>query len=250
MQSVQVLLVAPHMPELAGAAEEVYAVERAEGLVVDRMPPSARRRELLQALRGRCYDVLWFATHGERDGIWLNGDDLLPAGDLIALLRSAGLFGVVLNSCESEELAEALHDATGVDVVCTVSTVADLTAFQTGALFARALGETGDFRAAFDAARPGGAPNFRYVPEYRESLMMSPERYTFSNEELRAIYEAINDIRQRLSVVEIELRYVRQDLDRRKGDLREPSQWWIVAVGIGAGVVLFVLLYLATIGRV
>lgn len=250
MQSVQVLLVAPHMPELAGAAEEVYAVERAAGLVVDRLPPSARRRELVQALRGRCYDVLWLATHGEPDGVWLNEGDLLPAGDLIALVRSAGLFGVVLNSCESEELAEMLHDATGVDVVCTVSAVADLTAFQTGALFARALGETGDFRAAFDAARPGGEPTFRYVPEYRESLMMSPERYTFSNEELRAIYEAINDIRQRLSVVEIELRYVRQDLDRRKGDLREPSQWWIVAVGVGIGAVLFVLLYLATIGRV
>ena len=78
---------------------------------------------------------------------------------------------------------------------------------------------------------------------------MAPERSIFSNEELRAIYDAINDIRQRLSVVEIELRYVRQDLDRRKGDLREPSQWWIVGVGLMLGIGVFFLLYLATAGR-
>lgn len=247
---VQVLLVAPHMSDLEGAAQEIYAIERTPGLIVERLPPDARRRELVQALRSDVYfAVLWFATHGTPAGIWLNQDDLLPSDDLIALVRGSGIRGVMLNSCESAELAEALHDATGVDVICTVAVVADLSAFQTGALFAQALGETGDFRAAFEAARPGGAPTFRYVPEYRETLVMAPERHVFSNEELRAIYDAINDIRQRLSVVEVELRYVRQDLDRRKGDLREPSQWWIVGVGMAVSAALFLLLYLATAGR-
>ena len=247
---VRVLLVAPHMSDLEGAAQEIYAIERMPGLVVERLPPDARRRELVRALRGDVYFVvLWFATHGAPAGVWLNADDLLPGEDLIALVRGSGLHGVVLNSCEGAEIAEALHDATGVDVVCTLTEVADLSAFQTGVLFAQHLGETGDFRAAFDAARPGGAPTFRYVPEYRESLVMAPERSIFSNEELRAIHDAINDIRQRLSVVEIELRYVRQDLDRRKGDLREPSQWWIVGVGLMLGIGVFFLLYLATAGR-
>jgi len=249
MQSVRVVLVAPHMPDLAQAAEEIYAIERTSGLLVDRLPPSARRRELMIALDQRHYDVLWFATHGKTDGVWLNEDDLLPAGDLVALVRNAGLTGVVLNSCDSEKLAEMLHDAANVDVVCTVSEVADLTAFHTGVLFARALGKTGNFRAAFDAARPGGVSVFRYIPEHRESLIMTPEHYTFANNELRAIYEAINDIRQRLSVVETELRYVRKDLDRRRGNLRDPNQWWLLAIGIGIGAVLLALFYLAVAMR-
>lgn len=241
---IQVLLVAPHMSELEGATQEVYAVERMPGLAVERLPPDARRRELLHALRSDVYfAVLWLATHGTAAGVWLNADDLLPSEDLIALTRGSGLQGVVLNSCESAELAEMLHDATGIDVVCTLTDVADMSAFQTGVLFARHLGETGDFRAAFDAARPGGAPTFRYVPEYRETLVMAPERNIFSNEELRAIYDAINDIRQRLSVVEVELRYVRMDLDSRRGDLRAPSQWVIVIVGMLMSVAVFWLLY-------
>lgn len=248
--AVRVLLVAPHIGDLPGATQEVYAVERAVGLLVERLPPDARRRELMQALRPHaCFAVLWMATHGANDGVQLNADDFLPGNDLIALVRGSGLQGVVLNSCASTALAELLHDETGVDVVCTLAEVVDLSAFQTGALFAQALGETGDFRAAFDVARPGGAPTFRYIPEYRESLIMAPERNIFSNEELRAIYDAINDIRQRLSVVEVELRYVRQDLDRRKGDLREPSQWWIVGVGLALGAGVFFLLYLLTLGR-
>lgn len=244
MIGVRVLLVAPHMSELAGAAQEIYAVERMPGLVVERLPPDARRRELVQALRDEVrFAVLWFATHGSEAGVWLNADDLLPGDDLIALVRGSGLQGVMLNSCDSAELAEALHDATGVDVVCTLADVADASAFQTGVLFAQHLGETGDFRAAFDAARPGGVPTFRYVPEYRETLVMAPERNIFSNEELRAIYDAINDIRQRLSVVEVELRYVRTDLDSRRGDLRAPLQWVIVIVGMLMSVAVFWLLY-------
>jgi hypothetical protein len=239
------------MKDLEGAAQEVYAVERAPGLLVERLPPDAKRRELVHTLHGSVrFAVLWFATHGTQAGVWLNEEDCLPGDDLIALVRGSGVRGVVLNTCESAGLAEALHDATGVDVVCTVAQVADSTAFQTGVLFAQALGESGDFREAFEVARPGGSPAFRYVPEYRETLAMAVDRHTFSSEELRAIYDAINDIRQRLSVVEIELRYVRNDLDRRKGDLRDPSQWWIVGLGFAIAAALFLLLYLVMLRQV
>ena len=253
---VRVLLVAPFFPDLAGAAEEVYAIERSTGLVVDRLPPDARRRELVQALGDRCHDVLWFATHGQPDGVLLSEGDLLGVGDLVGMVRSAGLFGVVLNSCESEELAESLHDATGVDVVCSVTQTPDVSAFQMGSLFARHLGELQDFRAAFDAARPGGAPTFRYVPEYRESLVMAPDRYSFSNDELRTIYDAINNIGQRPSVAEVELRYVRQDLNATrqdlnatKNDLRSPGQWWIVAGGLVLSLTVAGLLFFAMRGH-
>ncbi|OGO43043.1 MAG: hypothetical protein A2Z04_08830 [Chloroflexi bacterium RBG_16_57_9] len=172
---------------------------------------------------------------------------MLAVGDLEALVRGACVRGVVLNSCESDELAETLHDATGADVVCTMVAIPDETAFQTAALFAEHLGESGDFRAAYELAKPGGVA-YRYVPEYRESLVMAPERYVFSNEELRTIYEAINDIRQRLSVVEIELRYVRQDLNGRKTDLRVSAQWVIVLFGFLVSLITFILLYFNVTG--
>lgn len=243
MIEVQVLLVAPHMHDLAGVADEVYTIERTPGLGVTRLAPTLRRRELLQALCTETFDVLWFATHGTADGVWLGEADMLAGGDLVGMVRSAGLFGVVLNTCESAALAEMLHDETGVDVVCSVQATPDLSAFQMGVLFALHLGETGDFRAAFDRSRPGADAIFRYIPEYREALVVAPERYVFSTDELRTIYEAINEVRQRLSVVEVELRYVRQDLDGRRGELRAPAQWVIVIVGLLMSLGLFVLLY-------
>lgn len=262
MIEVQVLLVAPHMKDLEGATQEVYAIERTPGLVVERLPPDVRRRELVRTLHDQRHDVLWFATHGDADGVLLGDDHLLPSDDLIGMVRGAGLAGVVLNSCNSARIAEQLHDETGVDVVCTVTDTPDLSAFQTGALFARHLGKTGDFRAAFDAAKPGGAEKFRYIPEYRESLVVAPERVIFSTEELRTIFDAINEVRNRLSVVEVDvryvrqdldnlrgdLRYVRQDLDGRRGDLKAPAQWAIVIAGLLMSIGLFALLWFV-VGR-
>jgi hypothetical protein len=236
------------MSELAGVADEVYAIERTPGLAVNRLPPTLHRREILQALCERVFDVLWFATHGASDGVWLGESDVLGSGDLVGMVRSAGLFGVFINTCDSVHLAEVLHDETGVDVVCTLQAAPDLSAFQMGVLFARHLGKTGDFRAAFNLSRPGDELLFRYIPEYREALVVAPERYTFSTDELRTIYEAINEVRQRLSVVEVELRYVRQDLDGRRGELRAPAQWVIVLVGLLMSLGLFMLLYLV-VGR-
>lgn len=257
MIEVRILLVAPHMNDLAEATQEVYAIERTPGLVVKRLPPDVRRRELVRTLHDQHYDVLWFATHGDADGVLLSDDHLLSSDDLIGIVRGAGLTGVVLNSCNSARIAEQLHDETGVDVVCTVTDSPDLSAFQMGALFARHLGKTGDFRAAFDAAKPGGVEKFRYIPEYRENLIVAPERAVFSTEELRAIFDAINEVRNRLSVVEVdvryvrqdmenlrsEVRYVRQDIDIRRGDLKAPAQWTIVIVGLLMSVGLFALLW-------
>lgn len=246
---VRVLLVAPHMENLAGVAQEIFAIERMPGLAVERLAPDVRRREIVAALRKREHDVLWFATHGDEAGVALSETDVLPADDLVGLVRGAGLFGLVLNSCASVRIAEMVHDATGVDVVCTVADAPDLAAWQVGVLFAQYLGESGNFRTAFDLARPGGPALFRYVPEYRESLVVAPDRSVFSSEELRTIYEAINGISQRLSVVEVELRYVRMDLDSRRGDLRAPSQWMIVLVGLLTSIAVFGLLYFA-MGRI
>lgn len=262
MIEVQVLLVAPHMKDLEGATQEVYAIERTPGLVVERLPPDVRRHELVRALHNQRYDVLWFATHGDADGVLLGDDHLLTSDDLIGMVRVAGLAGVVLNSCNSERIAEQLHDETGVDVVCTVTDTPDLSAFQAGALFAQHLGKTGNFRAAFNAAKPGGVEKFRYIPRYRESLVVAPERVIFSAEELRAIFDAINEVRNRLSVVEVDVRYVRQDMDNlrsevrymRQGldghrdDLKAPVQWGIVIVGLLISIVLFVLLWFV-VGR-
>lgn len=240
---VRVLLVAPHMENLAGVAHEIYTLERTPGLHVERLAPDVRRRELILALRGREYDVLWFATHGDETGLQISDTDVLPAEDLVGLVRGAGLFGLVLNSCSSLNLAEMVHDATGVDVVCTVADTPDLAAWQVAALFAQHLGKLGDFREAFNLARRGGPALFRYVPEYRESLLVAPDRNMLSSEDMRAIFEALNGINQRLSVVEVELRHVRADLDSRRGDLRAPSQWAIVIVGLLMSIAVFWMLW-------
>lgn len=242
-------MVAPHLADLPGVASEIFTIERTAGLLVDRLPPDARHRDLVEKIQENRYDVLWLATHGASEGVLLCDDQVLTAGELTALVQRAGVRGVVLNTCSSDKIAESLHDETGADVVCAVMDVPDRMAYQTAALFGEHLGMTGDFRAAYDAARLGGEQPYRYIPEYRRTLLvMGPERNIFSSEELRAIYDAINEIRQRLVAVETDLRYMRQDIDRRH-DLRGPTQWTIVLFGILISAGMFLLLYLNMVGR-
>lgn len=252
---ISVLLIAPYTPDLPGAAEEVYSIERTPGLAVRRLPPDVRRRDIIQALQAGGFAVLWIAAHGSEAGIELGNGDRLALEDLVPYVRSAGITGVVLNSCSSAEIAEDLHDATGADVVCTVLDVADTVAYQTAALFAGHLARTGDFRAAYDLSKPGGKTDiYRYIPEYRKALNMPAGQ--FSSDELKAIYEAINALTSRMVTVEVELRYLRNDwevfrkerMERR--DVQTPLQWAVVATGAVVSLGLFALLWLAATGRI
>lgn len=161
--ALRVLLFAP-ATDLLLASAEVAQVANTPGLFVrQRQGEITRAAVVREVLNSReRWDVLWFATHGTREGL-LFSDGAITAVSLIPLVRAAGAYLIVLNSCESAAVAEELCSTVGADVIATVISVPDDTAYTTGAYLAHWLAQTGDPRLAYDRSRPGGDSSiYRY----------------------------------------------------------------------------------------
>jgi len=148
---MRVYLVAPRT-DLMFVDAEVQAILRS-GLNVKPRIGNVGHDDLLTDIDSDEYDVFWFCGHTTKDGLLLS-DGPVSSGELTPMIR--GRFElVVLNSCDSQATAQALQNETEASVIATVVDVPDRLSFQTGALFARELAETGDIPTAYYAARPG-----------------------------------------------------------------------------------------------
>lgn len=154
---MNVLLIAPSSSNLPAIDDEINAISVALRPAI--LHGVVTRRVVLDALRGRNWDVVWFATHGDQDGIELS-DGPLSVADLTAVVRASGAWLVVLNTCASRLIGLELHYELGCAVITTQAEIADVTAYQTGALLAQALTESKDPVAAFNASRPGQSVNY------------------------------------------------------------------------------------------
>jgi hypothetical protein len=146
-----VLLIAPDFG-LPAAQDEVRAVSTALHPVI--LNGTVTRHDVLEALRGHAWDVLWLATHGDETGVLLS-DGKLTTADLTAVVRSSGAYLVVLNTCSSRLVGLELHYELDVVVITTQAAVDDVTAYQTGTLLAQALGDGYDIHDAYERSRPG-----------------------------------------------------------------------------------------------
>jgi hypothetical protein len=123
------------------------------------------------------FDIVWFATHGDENGIYLN-DGLVSTAELTALMRTAGVRLVVLNTCVSRPVALAIYDELQIKLVCTIKKLPDRTAFVTATLFARMLTRGYSFREAYEKAKPGNNSTYTFLPPEEED--MPPERKPYS----------------------------------------------------------------------
>ncbi len=148
---MNVLLIAPDSG-LAGAINEVRAVSLALHPVV--LNGQVTRKDVLDALSGHVWDVVWFACHGDQHGIMLS-DAALPISDLTSITRNSEAKLIVLNSCSSRLVGLEIHYELGIDVVCTEADANDLTAYQAGTFLARNLAAGMSVEDAFERSRPG-----------------------------------------------------------------------------------------------
>lgn len=148
---MNVLLIAPDFG-LPAAQDEVRAVSTSLHPVI--LSGTVTRHDVLEALRGHAWDVLWLATHGDETGVLLS-DGKLTTADLTAVVRASGAYLVVLNSCSSRLVGLELHYELDVAVITTQTDIADVTAYQTGTLLALALGDGYDIHDAYERSRPG-----------------------------------------------------------------------------------------------
>lgn len=146
-----ILLLAPssaNAPKVLDEAERVLSSTRAR--VVPLVGETAFD-DLLDAVTGGTFSIFWYCGHLSSDGIELKGDRL-TVSRLASLLR--GRFSlIVLNTCQSNELARRLFAESQVTVVGTVSEVEDLEAFQVGILFLRTFLQTHNAERAYHQVR-------------------------------------------------------------------------------------------------
>lgn len=123
------------------------------------------------------WDIVWFISHGDKNGIWLSRERVTPS-QLIQGIRVSGAKLVVLNTCESFEVASAIHSELRTYLIATFKPVFDQDAFTTGRLLASFLGRGETFPAAFNEAIPGNNADYVYFPgkEDRIPVLPPPER--------------------------------------------------------------------------
>lgn len=156
---MNVLLAAPRT-DLLLADEEVQDV-LGSGLQVATLLGAVTQTELLRKIITGDYDLLWLATHGTAEGIWLS-DGILSASLLASLVR--GRFDTVfLNTCDSRDTAQMLQNETEASIIATIRSVPDKEAYQTGVLFAHWLKITGDVGIAYHNSKPGNNQTYIYL---------------------------------------------------------------------------------------
>jgi hypothetical protein len=156
---MRVLLVAPRTDLLYVQAETQNVIR--SGLEVTPLLGHVTSTQLLSEIQSGSYDVLWFQGHGNSEGIALS-DGFLSASELVPQVRERFRL-VVINTCDSLQMAQMLQEEGNVDVICTIMEAPDRQAFQTGSLLASALSKSGSISAAYMRSKPGGNRLYLYL---------------------------------------------------------------------------------------
>ena len=172
MANTSVLLIAPSKsPGLAALPwvdAEIQSIVNS-GLNI-RLERDVSERTLLELLSNKNYNIIWFASHGSKEGLYLS-DGLISVDALASMLKSCTANYVVLNTCDSVHIAAVISEETGMDVICTVSNVEDRTAWRTAALFATNLARAESVYSAYQRARPTQAGKYIYLPGNRNGVV-------------------------------------------------------------------------------
>jgi hypothetical protein len=183
----RVLVVAPET-DLVMVSAEVMNVVNALGAKILQHPES-NVYGLLNMIN-EPFDILWFATHGDENGIYLSEGELLSTSELTTVVRAAGARLTVLNTCSSRPVALTIHDELQTEFVCTIKPVPDRTAFITGTIFARKLAQGLGFFEAYQQAKPGQNSTYAYIGD-REQVMPTNERSSRTDDELGMIKDSV-----------------------------------------------------------
>lgn len=191
---MKILLVAP-TTELEYRDEEVAAVVNA--LQPTLLSGNVSVTSLIEHAN-RKWDLIWFASHGTKDGVLLS-DGILPTSQLTTIVRSSGAEAVFLNTCESFPVALALQNELQVSVVCTVQEVPDAAAYVTGRVFAEGLAGGKSVHGAYNYSLPGSNQSYVYL-HGRDMDTKNPSRQykSFSTVESD---EVLKDLRQLIVMV-------------------------------------------------
>jgi hypothetical protein len=168
-------------------------------------------QDVTRLLTSQAWDVVWFACHGNRDGVILGNGQTLSTSTLIQLVRNSGARLVVLNTCESEQVAAWIYMQTDTAVICTIADVGDDMAYTTGSLLARNLSQGMSVEEAFGRSKPGDVGDSQryrlfsrtYTPGQEVTKLM--EMITLANQPMR---DDMRELRAEVTAIKARLEHV------------------------------------------
>lgn len=267
---MKILLIAPKHPDLPSVDAEIATISKFHD--VERVIGEVREVDIQRAMREEPYDVIWFATHGGDEGMLLSSTTLSPEG-VGQYVSSSGASLCVLNTCESEGVANQIIAGGDADMVCTISkNIVDEDALRFSALFAGELAKTEDFEKAFKIAAGPGATKYRYLEakqalrglalqvtdetgRLREKIEIFAQGLYEQKVKLEALTDRFNQMTQQNLLTQQQAVQAQSNieqtanLDRRlaernpissNGNAFTPTFWAIVVIGV---LILFLVLY-------
>jgi CHAT domain len=187
MAILNILVVAPEHPDLPEVLAEVAAIAQQHDVVA--LTGVVRDRDIAAAVQEGPYDVIWFASHGDEQGVLLS-DGVLDIAGVGQYVRASGADLCVLNTCDSETVALAMIAGSDAHLICTISEVEDGDAQRFGLLLARALAEQSDYKAAYEQVAPVGG-KYRYLTARTRSM----PRVDRVGEMVDQLYHVAGDVR-------------------------------------------------------
>ena len=157
------LLIAPDS-DLVNIQDEARHIQEALNahLINGRVTPTLVADAIANRIaRHQAIDVLFFIGHGSLTGLQLT-DGFISIAELCRYVKSANIQHLVLNTCESEYIALAIHHETDATVICTIAKVDDTQAYATSRLLAEAIANGHTIEDAYERVRPGGAGPSQY----------------------------------------------------------------------------------------
>ena len=157
------LLIAPDS-DLINIQDETRHIQEALGaqIINGRVTPIIIADAISNRIaRRQTIDVLFFIGHGSLSGLQLT-DGNIPIAELCRYVKSANIRYLILNTCESEYIALAIHHETNATVICTVAQVNDMQAYTTSRLLAEAIAQGYPIEEAYERTRPSGAGPSQY----------------------------------------------------------------------------------------
>lgn len=189
---LRTLLIAPDLG-LEHVSNEIRAISASLQATV--LADEVTRRDVMDAMSNKEWDVVWAAAHGTRDGILLS-DGLLTTSDFTSIVRNTGADLLMINTCDSKITGLELNYELGIDVVCVEGEVGDSGAYQMGRFFAQHLANGIKAKDAFDKAKPGQNTRYHFLfgrrDEHGEDIIRPDSRIDDART-IRMMREVVDD---------------------------------------------------------
>jgi hypothetical protein len=223
---MRIFVVAPTHHDLPDATIEISAIDRRHHATILR--GHVRDQDIAEKLNGQSFDIIWWISHGDENGILLS-DGVLNIAGARQYLRASGAKLGVLNTCESESVARSIAIGGNADIICTVGAINNRDAIRFGSLLAVELAKTEDFFAAYRTVDPDDG-TYKYIrariapldqrkrlmPEVEQELRSQIYGLTSSVNKLEGTVNLNNELtKQSIGVVQEQLTILRAQIGGR-----------------------------------